>query len=53
MLTIIALPNNFTGDIASTTETVLSDLSPYITLILGIILGVIVVEFLIGAIRHR
>jgi hypothetical protein len=53
MLTIIALPDNFVGQISSTTEGVISDLSPYLTLVLGVILAVVVVEFLIGAIRHR
>jgi hypothetical protein len=51
MLTIIALPTYF---IASTTEIVaqvFTDLQSYIFLIIGVILGLVAVEILVGALR--
>ena len=52
MLTIIALPNNFVTDITGNATTLLSDLSPVVTLICGVLLGVVVISVLIGAIKH-
>lgn len=53
MLTIITLPNNFTADIASTSTDTISSYSPFLTLIIGVILAGVVLEIIIGAIRHR
>jgi hypothetical protein len=53
MLTFIALPDNFTGSIASTTTDTISSFSPFIILIIGILLAGVVLEIIIGAIRHR
>jgi len=48
---LIPLPTNFVASTTQTAATVLSDLSPYITLILGALLTVVIIEVLIGAIR--
>jgi hypothetical protein len=53
MLTFITLPSNFTADIASTSSDTLSSFSPYIILILGVLLAGVVLEIVIGAIRHH
>jgi len=47
------LPTNF---IASTTEILgdfMSGLSPYLFLIIGVLIGAVVIEIIIGAIRGR
>jgi len=51
MLSIITLPNGFVGSITSTMSDLFTDLSPYVTLILGVVLGAIIIEVVIGAIR--
>ena len=51
MLTIIAIPANFVSDIISNMGQVISDLSGYTTLLIGVILGVVIIEILIGAVR--
>jgi len=51
MLTIITLPEGFVGDITDNIGTILSDLSGYLTLIIGVVLGAVVIEIIIGAIR--
>lgn len=51
MLSILTLPANFT---ASTTEIMgglISDLSPYLALVIGVLLGVVVLEIIIGIFR--
>lgn len=53
MLTFITLPSNFASDVASTSSDTLSSFSPYIILILGVLLAGVVLEIVIGAIRHR
>ena len=53
MLTFITLPADFTEDIASTTTDTISGFSTYIVLIIGILLAGVVLEIIIGAIRHR
>jgi fructose-specific phosphotransferase system IIC component len=49
----IQFPTNFTSDILSQATALLNSLSGYMTLIIGVLLGLVVVEFVIGAIRHR
>jgi hypothetical protein len=49
--TIITLPANFMASTTATMADLFSDLSPYITLIIGILIAVVVVEIIIGAIR--
>jgi len=51
MLTIIPIPTSFVSDIISNMGQVISDLSGYTTLLIGVILGVVVIEILIGALR--
>ena len=49
----IQLPSNFTADILAQATALLGSLSDYITLIVGVLLALVVVEFVISAIRHR
>ncbi len=49
----IELPTNFTADILTQATALLGSLSNYTTLIIGVLLALVVVEFVIGAIRHR
>jgi len=51
MLSIIALPEGFVTDITNNIGTILSDLGGYVALILGVLLGALVIEIIIGAIR--
>ena len=51
MLTIITLPSNFTTEILANTSALITDLAPYLTLIIGVILAVVVIEVIIGAIK--
>jgi hypothetical protein len=49
----IQLPSNFTADILSQATALLGSLGSYVTLIIGVLLALVVIEFVIGAIRHR
>jgi hypothetical protein len=49
----IQLPTNFTADILSQATALLGSLGSYVTLIIGVLLALVVIEFVIGAIRHR
>jgi len=51
MLSIINLPEGFVGNITATMSSLFTDLSGYITLILGVVLGAIIIDVVIGAIR--
>jgi hypothetical protein len=51
MFSIIPLPSGFTADILSNVGTIIADLSPYLTLIISVVLGALVLEIIIGAIR--
>lgn len=51
MLSIITLPEGFVGNITATMSSLFTDLSGYITLILGVVLGAIIIDVVIGAIR--
>lgn len=48
----IPLPANLATSTGAQAAQTLSDLSPYLILILGVILGVVIVEVLIGALRR-
>lgn len=48
---MIDLPVTFVDDITSNASTLVSDLSPYITLVIGVLLAVVVVRVIISAIR--
>jgi hypothetical protein len=53
MLTFISLPNNFTENIASSSSDMISSFAPFIILVIGVLLAGVVIEIIIGAIRHR
>lgn len=48
---MIDLPVDFVSDITANASTLISDLSPYITLVVGVILAALVVTILIQAIK--
>jgi hypothetical protein len=53
MLTFITLPSDFTANIASTTTDTISSFSSFIILIIGVLLAGVVIEIIIGSIRHK
>lgn len=53
MLTFISLPADFASNIASTSSDTIANFSPYIILILGVLLAGVVLEIVIGAVRHH
>lgn len=53
MFTFISLPNNFTNDIASTSTDMLGSFSPYIILIIGVLLAGLIIQMIIGAVKHH
>ena len=53
MITFIALPDNFTASIASTTTDTIGSFSPYIILIIGVLLAGVVLDIVIGSVRNR
>jgi len=53
MLTFISLPSDFTANIASTTTDTIGSFAPFIILVIGVLLAGVVIEIIIGAIRHK
>jgi hypothetical protein len=51
MLSIITLPANFTASTTQVMGELFTDLGPYILLVIGVILGVVVLEIIIGVLR--
>jgi len=51
MLTVITLPEGFVSEIIGYMSGLFGDLAPYITLILGVILGTLVITILINALH--
>jgi len=51
MYSIITLPAGFTTDITANASDLVADLSPYITLVIGVILAVVVINLIIRAIK--
>jgi hypothetical protein len=49
----IQLPSDMTAQILTQATALLGSLGSYMELIIGILLALVVVEFVIGAIRHR
>ena len=49
----IQLPSDMTAQILTQATALLGSLSSYMELIIGVLLALVVVEFVIGAIRHR
>ncbi|MHA1297366.1 MAG: hypothetical protein ACTSPH_12265 [Promethearchaeota archaeon] len=53
MFTLIALPQDFTTDIMANVSQLFTDFSPWITLVLGVLLATLVIEIIIKSIsRH-
>lgn len=52
MFTIISLPSNFIASTTGTMSDFFTDMSPIVALIAGILLGVVVIEIIIGAIKR-
>ena len=48
-----SLPSNFATEVASSSGAFLSNMSGLLYLIIGILIGAVVIEILIGALRHR
>lgn len=53
MLTLINFGSDFATSTLGIAGNLLSDLSPYITLVLGVLLAMIVLAFIIRALIHR
>lgn len=53
MLSIINLPNNFVSDITANASTLVNDLSPYTTLVIGVLLAVVVISVLISTLTKH
>lgn len=51
MFTIITLPDGFVSQIITYMSGLFADLAPYITLVMGVILGTLVISILINALR--
>lgn len=49
----LTLPEGFLGQIASSTSSVFSDISPVVTLVAGVLLAMLVTEWIISIIRGR
>jgi len=52
MFSIITLPANFVSDITANASDLITDLSPFITLVIGVLLAVVVISLIVGAIKH-
>lgn len=52
MLTIISLPQNFVSDIGTNATDVIGTLSPFATLVIGVLLAVLVITVLINSLKH-
>jgi hypothetical protein len=53
MLTIFTLPNDFVANVNTNATDVIGSLAPYLELIVGVLLAVLVVGYLISAISHH
>jgi hypothetical protein len=51
MLTVITLPASFAASTTQVMSDMISDLSPFIYLVLGVILAAVVLEIVIGVLR--
>jgi hypothetical protein len=51
MLSIIPLPSNFISSITANTGDIFTDLAPYVALIVGVLLGVVVIQAIISTIK--
>lgn len=53
MLSIISLPENFVSNITTNAEGIISDLSPFVTLVIGVLLAVVVISVLISTLTKH
>jgi hypothetical protein len=53
MLTLITLPNNFVASTTGVMSDLFSDLSPVIYLLIGVLLGALVLDIVIGALHRK
>lgn len=51
MFTIIALPDGFVASVTTYIGDIMTDLGPYLALVVGVILGTLVITILIDALR--
>ena len=51
MLTIISLPENFVSSITTNASGLVGDLSPFITLVVGVLLAVVVISVIINTLK--
>lgn len=48
-MNLITLPSDFASNIGGTASTLISDFSPYITLVVGVLLAMVAIAFIINA----
>lgn len=48
----LVLPTGFINDISTNASTFLTSLSPYLTMIMGVLLAALVIGMIISAIKH-
>lgn len=51
MFGIFTLPSNFVASTTAIMGELFTDLAPYLTLIIGVVVAVLVIEIIIGALR--
>lgn len=49
---MITLPSDFTTQVASSTTNLLGQLTPYTTMIVGVLLAGLLIAVIIGALKH-
>lgn len=50
---MITLPTDFIANIGDSASGFLGTLSPIVTLVLGVLLAAVVIEIIIGSMRHK
>ena len=53
MLTIFTIPSNFVASTTAVMSDVFSDLSGFLTLVVGVILAIVAIEIIIHALRPK
>lgn len=51
MLTLITMPVDFVNDITANASGLIGDLSPFITLVVGVLLAVVVISVIINTLK--
>lgn len=52
MFTIIDLPDNFIASTTGAMSQLITDLSPYLTLVIGVILSILIISILIDTLKR-